>query len=264
MKKKGKLLAGVLVFLLLSTTVYAAYGSVRALSSGSSKARQTSSGIYNDVTHRGDAKEILTDANKIKSIYVRNVSLVNGKVHGDKSKTGSLQTHIIVSGSYSRKIDSQKRASTETLARATYKDNTVSEDISRNYISILGWTEARMKDNIDEIYDIWDDNDQSKDEIEQYVFEERNELKEEELRILQNKNIDTLGINDSAKNKGIFHINAAYINDYPEYRTLYIDYMDEHIGIGDYVPSGIYIDKDLNKAYFVSVSDNQVYKYDLK
>lgn len=251
--KKGKIssLVIALVFVLLTTTAYAAYGSVRAIASGSSKATRD----YNNITHKGDAKEVLTDANKVRNIYVRNVSAVGGKIYGDKQKTEHYQTHTSVNGSYSRKIDDQKRATTETLARARYTDNSVSEDLDQRYIYIDGYDILRNE------YD-----EPSKKDIEQYIFNERNGLKEKELEILQNKNknIDISQINSVETNKGIFHINAAYLNDYPEYRSLYIDYMDEHVGIGDYLPSGIYVDKDLNKAYFVSISDNQVYAYDIK
>ena len=164
-------------------------------------------------------------------------------------------------GFYSRKVDDPKSTTTETSARVRYTDDSVTEDIDQDYIYIFGNDIAR-----NEFYDEWHNKDDkhSKEEIEQYIFNERNELKEKELEILQNKNIDISQINSAEKNEGIFHVNAAYINDYPEYRTLYIDYMNEHVGIGDYIPSGIYVDKDLNKAYFVSISDNQVYTYDLK
>lgn len=257
-----------LVFVLLTTTVYAAYGSITALSGGSSSARQTSSGIYNDITHWGDAKEVLADSNRIQNIYVRNVSAVGGVVYGDKQKTEHYQTHTSVTGSYSRKVDTEKRATTETLARARYTDDTVSEDVSQKYISIFGGDIARKGlDGFKEFYNEWYDenkNDENLKDVEEYIFNERNELKEKELEILENKNIDISLISLTEKGNGIFHVNAAYINDYPEYRTLYIDYMDEHVGIGDYLPSGIYIDKELNKAYFVSISDNEIYTYDLE
>lgn len=258
-----------LIFVLLTTTVYAAYGSITALSGGNSSARQTSSGIYNDITHWGDAKEVLADSDRIQNIYVRNLSAVDGIVYGDKQKTEHYQTHTSVTGSYSRKVDTEKKAITETLARARYTDDTVSEDIAHNYIYILSEGIAGkglndFKEFYNERYNENKNNQNSKEDVEEYIFNERNELKEKELEILENKNMDISLISSTEERNGIFHINAVHINDYPEYRTLYIDYMDEHVGIGDYIPSGVYIDKELNKAYFVSILDNEIYTYDLK
>lgn len=266
--KKNRILSLtiVLVFVLLSATVYAAHGSVTAISSGSNKVTgSASSGLYNNISHGGDAKELLADSNKVKNIYVRNVSAVGGKVYGDEQKTEHYQTHTSVNGSYSRKVDENKRATSETLARARYTDNSVSEDIEQRYISILGADIVLNKDDkLHELYDEYDKN--SKDDTRQYIFNERNELKEKELEILKESNVDISQIKlfeENTENEDVFHINAAYINDYPEYRSLYIDYMNEHVGIGDYLPSGVYVDKGLNVVYFVSISDNQVYTYDL-
>lgn len=140
-------------------------------------------------------------------------------------------------------------------------------DISNLLHKEVSWDSDTNTANIDnKINDIFDEmynkeDKHSKEEIRKHIFDEREELKEKELEILKENNIKLFTKYEN--NEGIIHINAAYINDYPEYMGLYIDYMNDHIGIGDYMSSGLYVDEDLNIVYFVSISDKQVYTYKL-
>ncbi len=61
----------------------------------------------------------------------------------------------------------------------------------------------------------------SKEEIRKYIFDEREELKEKELKILKENNIELYKKYKS--NEGIVHINAAYIKEYPEYMGVYMN-----------------------------------------
>lgn len=179
-------------------------------------------------------------------------------------------TVYAVHNSYFEKNHDKKAVLEETTTTSEIiGDNTLyTVEPGYGYIFDSNIDSAERK-SLNEFYEEWygkrynNCDKPQEDETRRHIFNERNELKEEELKILESKNIDISKISSFEKDEGIFHINAAYINDYPEYKTLYIDYMNEHVGIGDYIPSGIYIDKDLNKAYFVSISDNKIYTYNL-
>lgn len=140
-------------------------------------------------------------------------------------------------------------------------------DISDLFDKEVSWDSdtntANIDDKLNEFYDATYNKDDkpSKKEVRRHVFNERNELKEKELEILKRNNLKLY--EEYENNEGIVHINAAYINDYPEYMGIYIDYMNDHIGIGDYMPSGLYVDEDFKMVYFISISDKQVYTYKL-
>lgn len=60
------------------------------------------------------------------------------------------------------------------------------------------------------------------------------------------------------------HINDIYVTEYPEYMEIYYEHIMDHIKLGDYMPSGVYIDENNNKLYIISISENTIYEYEIK
>ena len=170
---------------------------------------------------------------------------------------GFLLTVIITTMFTSTSIGVQVKDTIDVMFN-TINIKTNGEDQDIDNFLYEGTTYVPLRD----ISDLFNKDDKpSKKEVRRHVFNERNELKEKELEILKRNNLKLY--EEYENNEGIVHINAAYINDYPEYMGIYIDYMNDHIGIGDYMPSGLYVDEDFKMVYFISISDKQVYTYKL-
>lgn len=254
--KKNKTLLLTILTLCIITTVLAAYGSVLSISSGTSSYSPSTN--KNSITHTAISKEQLADANKIKDIETTSISTINGKVEG---RTGALtgnKTYDKVTHTYYKTPTSSKYATTEGYSKATYKDGAKGYDTDKETFGILGYTEVKNA-NLE--------NNQNTDL--ETIFYERENLKDKEIQMLEEKNNQILfntksALNENIDLKKLTHINDIYVKEYPQYMEIYYEYIINHIKQGDYMPSGIYVDKNINKLYIVSISENKIYEYNIK
>lgn len=101
-------------------------------------------------------------------------------------------------------------------------------------------------------------------EISQEILDEIKQLREKELEILSNRGMEVAKFDPFNQiSEGYLYISKLDLNAYPEYLSKFIDYMIEHVHVGDYVPSGCYVDEAMKVIHFVSISDQQVYSYPL-
>lgn len=257
MKKTRTLFLTALILCLTTTAVLAAYGQVVSISSGTSS--YSPSTDKNAITHTAISKERFADANKIKRIETTSISTINGKVEGRTGAVVGNTTYDKVKHTYYRTPTTSNYATAEGYSKAEYKDGTVSYDTDKKTFRILGYTLARS-DNLKE---------NQRTDLET-IFYERENLKNKEIQMLEDKKKSQVffrsnsTINENVDLTKLIHINDIHVKEYPEYMEIYFEHIINHIKEGHYMPSGIYVDKNKNKLYIFSISENKTYEYDIK
>ncbi|HZJ98586.1 MAG TPA: hypothetical protein VFC79_01185 [Tissierellaceae bacterium] len=264
-KKFRAVILMTLIWGLLSASVYAAYGSVVAISGGSSTTEFINDEFYNHIDYQGRSKEVYADSNRVKNIYAKVICSADGQVIGTREKTEHYTTYTVAGGSTLRKVDTTERAYIDTLARARYEDNTVSQDVDYGYLNLFHFfivsvpelptkSPAKMDSEIKSI--------EEKDGKYKIMLDN---LHQRELNVLaKSKEFKMLNLNERSLEDGsIIFIDRLNLENHLDYRDKYIDYAIDHINEGDYIPSGVYVNRENNELYIVSISENRVYAYKL-
>lgn len=254
MKKNRIILLTILIISTMSTIVFAAYGKVITISNGYSSYSPSTN--KNAITHSAISKEQLADANKIKRIKTTSISTINGKVEGRMGTVTGNTSYDKVEHTYYRTPNTNNYAVAEGYSKADYTNGTTSYDSDKKTFRIFGYTELRnsyLKNNDTDL---------------EIVYYEKENLKNKELQMLEEKKNNTVLFNNKSNEKidfsKLMHINDIYVKEYPEYMEIYYEHIMDHIKLGDYMPSGVYIDKNNNKLYIISISENTIYEYEIK
>lgn len=90
-------------------------------------------------------------------------------------------------------------------------------------------------------------------------------LHQRELSVLVGSNeFKMLNLDEHSLEDGsIIFIDRLNLENHLNYRDKYIDYAIDYLNEGDYISSGVYVNRENNELYIVSISENRVYTYKL-